>query len=81
MKATLTKIGNSKGLIIPSKILQQCGFDQDVELEVKDNQVIISPARGLRDGWAESLQDTPADEGLLLTDSLVHDWDKEEWEW
>ena len=43
MKAAIIKIGNSQGLRIPKPIIKQCGFNQEVELEVHDKKLIIKP--------------------------------------
>jgi len=45
MKTTLTKIGNSKGVIIPGKVLRQCGFDGAVEMEVRATASFSAPLR------------------------------------
>ncbi len=48
MKTAITKIGNSKGLIIPVQLLKQCGFENEVSLEVKNDSLIISKIGKLR---------------------------------
>lgn len=85
MKAKIIKIGNSQGIRIPKVILEQSGLQDEVELEVKDNQLIIRPKRSIRQGWkvafrlmAEKRDDQLLDEDSISTQS---NWDKEEWEW
>jgi len=41
MKAAIIQIGNSQGLRIPKPILQQCGLEGEVELEVHDKELVI----------------------------------------
>lgn len=56
MKATLTKIGNSKGIIIPMHLLKQCGFEDEISMEIKEDSLILSKIRKLRklrNGWKE----------------------------
>ena len=84
MEAKITKIGNSQGIIIPKKIIEQCGLKQKVNLEVKDNHLIISPiAENPRQGWEAAIIAAGVDEEeeLLMGDYLEHSWDEEEWTW
>ncbi len=56
MEVKITKIGNSQGIIIPKSIIEQCGFAEKVNLEVKDNHLIVSPvADNPRKGWGKAL--------------------------
>ena len=85
MKAKIVKIGNSQGIRIPKVILEQSGLQDEVELEVKNNQLIIRPKRSIRQGWevAFSLMAEMRDDQLLDEDSISSqsNWDNEEWEW
>jgi len=81
MKASIIKIGNSRGLRLPKPIIEQCGFQDEVELEVRNNEVIIRAVKQPRSGWAEAFKAmaTRGDDNLIeLPDSK---WDEEEWEW
>ncbi len=42
METKITNIGNSKGIIIPKAIIEQCGLKERVNLEVKDIGTITS---------------------------------------
>ena len=79
MKTTITKIGNSKGLIIPAQILKQCGFEKEVCLSVKNSTLVISPAQKPRAGWEEAILAEGADD--LVLPETGNDFDKEEWTW
>ena len=46
MKARLVRVGNSHGVRIPKTEIEQCSFEDEVELTVKDDRLIIAPARG-----------------------------------
>lgn len=83
MKAQLIPIGNSQGLRIPKPLIQHCGFQKTVEIEVKGNQLIISPIPQSRQGWNETFAEMSEnqDDRPLLDDSLQHSWDEEEWTW
>ena len=81
MKTTLTRIGNSKGLIISSKVLRQCGFLDEVDMEVKGNSIILKPAAMPRKGWENSFRKKGAKEDMLIPDTIGNEWDKDEWQW
>jgi antitoxin MazE len=83
MEAKLTKIGNSQGIIIPKAMIEQCGFSDRVQIEVKDNSLIVSPLPETRQGWEEAIIAAGIDEEeeLLMGDYLEHSWDEEEWTW
>ncbi|WBW97883.1 AbrB/MazE/SpoVT family DNA-binding domain-containing protein [Oceanirhabdus sp. W0125-5] len=46
MKMQIVKIGNSKGIRIPSVMLKQCGIEKDVEVEVVDGAIVIKASMG-----------------------------------
>ena len=55
MRASLQRVGNSKGVIIPKPILAQVGFEREVEIDIEDDAVVIrKPKRHPREGWAEA---------------------------
>lgn len=84
MKSSIIRIGNSQGLRIPKPILDQCGFDGEVELIVKDHDLIVRSAKTPRAGWEEAFKRMAekGDDKLFETDSLIPTkWDEEEWEW
>jgi len=45
MKAEIIRIGNSRGIRLPKSILEECGFDQQVDLEVKGRSLVIRQGR------------------------------------
>jgi antitoxin MazE len=79
MRTSLTRIGNSRGVIIPAHLLKQCGFEDEVEIEHHNNRIVISPARKPRAGWAEAIRDEGADD--LLIEDAPNDFDADEWTW
>ena len=81
MKISVTKIGNSKGVIIPSHLLKQCGFTKEVFLEIKNGTLVISKAKKPREGWAEAFIEAGAGEEELLIDDVSNDFDQDEWVW
>ncbi|MDD2433489.1 MAG: AbrB/MazE/SpoVT family DNA-binding domain-containing protein [Clostridia bacterium] len=82
MEADIIKIGNSQGIRLPVTILKQCGIDSKVELEIKDNCIIIKPLKTTRQGWAEAfkLMHKEGDDSLLIPEEIdneiLEDWDE-----
>ena len=72
MKISLVRIGNSQGIRIPSSIIKQCGFKQDLDLCVKNKAMIVTASEAVRKDWQQATEkeneQTPFDE-------------KGEWEW
>jgi antitoxin MazE len=84
MKARIVRIGNSQGIRIPKVLLQRSNLSEEVELESRDNEIVIRRARQPREGWALALQMMVArgDDELLDRDSLAPtQWDEDGWEW
>lgn len=81
MQLDIIKIGNSKGIRLPLAVLKQCGMDSKVELEIKDNCIIIKPVKVPRQGWAEAfeLMHKNNDDTLLIPeeidDEALEAWD------
>ena len=78
MKLDIVKIGNSQGIRIPKTIMEQCGFTDFVEMEIKDGSLVLSPHK-VRAGWAESFQTMAAngDDELLIDDTIPTKYDKD----
>ena len=82
MKTTLTKIGNSKGIIIPATFLRECQIDNVVSIEIKNNKIVIAKPEQLRSGWAEAFAKVkPHDQEILIDETLTNSFDSDEWEW
>jgi antitoxin MazE len=83
VKGRMIKVGNSQGIRIPQSLLEQSGISGNVEIEVTDNQIVITAASRAQTGWAEKfarMSDTE-DEDILLDSVSVTTWDEEKWEW
>ena len=83
MQSTIRNIGNSKGVILPQSFLKQCFIETEINIEVKDSTIVISPANeGKRKGWDEAFKAmaTNGDDELLIPD-VFEDEDTSEWTW
>ena len=79
MRTSITQIGNSKGLIIPAQLLKQCGFEDEVSLQVKDHSLIISRAEKPRSGWEQAFSNAAPDQAIM--EHFGNDFDGCEWTW
>jgi len=84
VKARIVKIGNSKGVRIPKAMLEQLGLGEEVELSVREDQLVIRPSRSPRADWdGQFALMAKRGDDRLLDDQAVSTsrWDAEEWEW
>jgi antitoxin MazE len=82
MKASIVRIGNSRGVRIPKALLEQCGLKNEVELEVKDGALVLRNPSKPRQGWEAAFaaavgqgKDVPLDAHVATA------FDESEWEW
>ncbi len=84
MKAALIRIGNSRGVRIPKAILEECGLQDEVDMEVREDHLVIRAATKPRMNWDEAFRrmGERGDDALLDEDSLPPTkWETTEWEW
>ena len=82
MKARIVRIGNSRGVRLPKALIEQAGLDEEVELDVREGEIIISRAGRPREGWAEAARSLAGrGEGEPLDEVVGTQFDQQEWEW
>ena len=84
MKTTLVRIGNSRGIRLPKPVIEQCGFENEVEMEVHHHELVIRSSSQPREGWAGAfarMAEARDDELLDRVAETGPTWDEEEWEW
>ena len=82
MKARIVRIGNSRGIRLPKPLLEQAGLGEDVELELRDGEIVIGRAGSPRQGWAEAAQALAGrGEDELLEKPVSTRFDREDWAW
>ncbi|MCX6975595.1 MAG: AbrB/MazE/SpoVT family DNA-binding domain-containing protein [Verrucomicrobia bacterium] len=81
MKTSLIAIGNSHVIRIPETLIEQCGLQNEVELDVRDNAIIIHSLKPARLGWDKAFarMNRLGDDAMLHEDSKASKWDTEEW--
>lgn len=74
METKISQIGTSVGVIIPRFIATEGGFSKgsSVNLEYKNDQIVISKIRNNRDGWANAFAKyaKEGEDEMLLPDYL-----------
>ncbi len=83
VRARIVSIGNSQGVRIPKLLLEQTGIQGEVELEVRQDRIIIHALRNARKDWEQAFQEmaSNSDDILLDEDSVATTWDEQEWIW
>lgn len=78
MRASLRKVGNSRGIIIPAALLAACEMGEEVDIRMEGKNLLIAPIREPRSGWFENYQPKTDAEPLA---ALPVDEGVEEWVW
>lgn len=85
METKIVKIGNSRGLIIPKKLLSTFGEATQVDIHVKDGELIITPLveNKARSNWEQIFYDAIATGFTPENDEIdiENDFDKKDWTW
>jgi antitoxin MazE len=82
MKARIVRIGNSKGIRLPKLLIAEAGLSDEVEIQLRNGAIVISPASRPRTGWTEAARRARerGDDRLLDAPTNTR-FDDEEWEW
>lgn len=82
VRASIVRIGNSRGLRIPKALLEECGIQDAVELSVQEGRLIVQPVRRVREGWTAAAR-AMAERGddRLFDPETPTVFDDTEWEW
>lgn len=82
MRVSIIKIGNSQGVRLPKPILEQCGFQNEVELEVHNQELILKSPTTPRANWEKAFKAMASNgDDNLLDPALSTQWDEGDWEW
>ncbi len=85
MKTKLIRIGNSQGVRIPKPVIEEIGLSEEIEMILKDNEIILRSAEQTRKGWDSAFEKMAKEDDDQLIDKeeveLPSKWDKTEWTW
>lgn len=82
MRARLIRIGNSRGVRLPKPLIEEAGLGTEVEISVRQGEVVIRPAAGARSGWDEAARKVRLERGeVLLEQETPTKFDREDWKW
>ena len=81
MKTRLVRIGNSRGLRLAKPLIQQLGFEDEVDMRAEGGALVIRPSGVVRAGWAAAAATLAATGEGLLDEGTATRFDAEEWEW
>ncbi len=77
MQLAIVPIGNSRGIRLPKMLLDKYGFGDAVEVELRDDALVLKAVRKPRDGWEVAFQQMHenGDDTLVIPDLF----DDENW--
>lgn len=81
MHAQVIRIGNSRGIRIPAALLKACNIEDEVDIELSEGKLVITPVAIPRAGWDASFQAMRAAEEDQPYLDLPPDEDSEDWTW
>jgi antitoxin MazE len=83
IKTRLVRIGNSQGIRIPRVVVEQTGLQGELELEVRDRQLVVRPTSHPRAGWEDRFREMAQrrDDRPLWPETALTSFDEKEWEW
>lgn len=86
MNTRLIRVGNSQGIVLPKKLLQQYQLSGEVDLQPTPEGLLITPVvKTRRQGWDERFQNAIA-QGQAPEDELLEGFsddafEETEWQW
>ena len=80
-KTRIVQVGNSQGIRLPKAMIELTGIKENIEIEVRDNQIVITAASKARGGWGDAFAQMVIDEDELTPLTVADTWDETEWVW
>ena len=81
MNINVVRIGNSRGIRLPRKIIDQCHIEDTLDLTVKGDTIVLTPVtKEPRDGWEEyAIKMHESEDDELMIPDVFSDEDHLEW--
>jgi antitoxin MazE len=80
-KTRIVQVGNSQGIRLPKAMIELTGIKENIEIEVRDNQIVITAASKARTGWDDAFAQMVIDGDELAPLTVANTWDETEWVW
>ncbi|HKI44369.1 MAG TPA: AbrB/MazE/SpoVT family DNA-binding domain-containing protein [Balneolales bacterium] len=85
MKTKLIRIGNSQGVRIPKPLIKESGLSEEIEMILRDNEIVLRSAERTRKNWDQSFKEMAkkGDDQLIDQEEVEQprEWDQTEWTW
>lgn len=85
MKTKIIRIGNSQGVRIPKPLIEESGITEEIEMILRDNEIVLRSAETTRKNWEASFEKmAEQDDDTLLDQKEIEEpseWDEAEWTW
>jgi antitoxin MazE len=81
MKTQIIQIGNSQGIRIPKVLLEESRISGEVELEVREEGILIKNIQKPRGNWEEIFRAMADTDDDLPVDESATSFEKKEWQW
>lgn len=56
MKTKIIRIGNSQGVRIPKPLIEESGITKEIEMILRDNEIVLRFAETIRKDWEASFK-------------------------
>ena len=81
-KTRIVRIGNSQGIRVPRPLLDEARLPEEVQIHAEPGRIVVTAARGPRDGWADAARAMHEQhEDGLLDNPTPTAFDRDEWTW
>lgn len=77
METKLIKIGNSKGVRLPSQLLGDFEVNTAFEITREGDSLILTPRKDKRAHWVDQMKKLQAND----SDFMLNEFDKNDWTW
>lgn len=83
MRTKVRKIGNSYGILLSKKVLEQANIKGEVALSLVDNKIVIEAINdNPKEGWEEALlKANSLNDKEVFFENFNNQFDEEEWIW
>ncbi len=84
MTIKLIKIGSSRGVRLPKKLIEKFNFGDELEMEIKKDGLLLKKSANPRLGWYQNIQQELKNEDFtedLIPGSFKNEFDESDWQW